>query len=103
MLNRFALAMILTFALPGAMSPAQARPLNSAALTAWLSAYGAAWQTRDATAAGKLFTADASYHEMPFDAPKAGRSARNSMKPNTAQTTPCPRLTMVVPSAPPWP
>ena len=75
MLNRFALAMILTFALPGAMSPAQARPLNSAALTAWLSAYGAAWQTRDAAAAGKLFTADASYHEMPFDAPKAGRAA----------------------------
>ena len=26
-------------------------------------------------AAGKLFVADASYHEMPFDAPKQGRAA----------------------------
>jgi len=75
MFNRFAISMILAFVLVGAMPQAQAKPLNAAALTAWLAAYGAAWQTRDAAAVGKLFTAEATYHEMPFDAPKAGRAA----------------------------
>jgi len=53
---------------------AQAKPLNAPALEAWLQKYGAAWEARDATAAGKLFTPDATYHEMPFDAPKQGRA-----------------------------
>ncbi|MEJ0084772.1 MAG: nuclear transport factor 2 family protein [Pseudomonadota bacterium] len=75
MFDRFAISALLAFVCLGAALPAQAKPLNSAALNVWLSAYGAAWQTRDAAAAGKLFTAEATYHEMPFDAPKAGRAA----------------------------
>src|SRR4030095_11727685 len=54
---------------------AEAKPLTTAALESWLQKYGAAWEMRDAAAAGSLFTADASYHEMPFDAPKQGRAA----------------------------
>ena len=54
---------------------AQAKALTAPALEAWLQQYGAAWVARDAAAAGKLFVADASYHEMPFDAPKQGRAA----------------------------
>jgi hypothetical protein len=75
MSNRFVIPMILAFVMASAMSPAHAKPLNSAALTAWLAAYGEAWQKRDPAAAGKLFTPAATYHEMPFDAPKAGRTA----------------------------
>ena len=52
-----------------------AQALTPAALEAWLQRYGAAWESRDPAAAGKLFLADASYHEMPFDAPKQGRAA----------------------------
>lgn len=54
---------------------AQAKGLTAPALEAWLKSYGAAWEARDAAAAGKLFTAQASYHEMPFDAPKQGNAA----------------------------
>ena len=43
-----------------------------AGFEAWLARYGAAWETRDADAAAALFTADATYHEMPFDAPISG-------------------------------
>jgi hypothetical protein len=54
---------------------AHAGSLKAPALEAWLKSYGAAWETRDAVAAGKLFTAEATYHEMPFDAPKLGNAA----------------------------
>jgi ketosteroid isomerase-like protein len=54
---------------------AQAKTLTSAALESWLQKYGAAWEARDAAIAGPLFTADASYQEMPFDAPMEGRAA----------------------------
>jgi hypothetical protein len=72
MLNRSLaiVALVLGFSLQ-----AQARPLDAAALQAWLQKYGAAWETRDPAAAGALFTADATYHEMPFDAAKQGRAA----------------------------
>jgi ketosteroid isomerase-like protein len=53
----------------------QAQALDAGTLQAWLEKYGAAWQTRDAVAAGKLFSADATYHEMPFDPAKQGRTA----------------------------
>jgi hypothetical protein len=51
-----------------------ARPLTPAALEAWLARYKEAWVERDPARAAALFTQDAAYHEMPFDAPKAGRS-----------------------------
>jgi hypothetical protein len=50
------------------------RPLTRAALEAWLERYGQAWEQRDAARAAELFTEHAPYHEMPFDAPKAGRA-----------------------------
>jgi hypothetical protein len=63
-------ALLLVFAFA-----AQAKPLDDAALATWLQKYGAAWETRDPAAAGALFTADATYHEMPFDQAKQGRAA----------------------------
>lgn len=52
--------------------PAQA--LTPAAVAAWLARYKEAWEQRDPERAAALFTDDAAYHEMPFDAPKAGRA-----------------------------
>ena len=48
--------------------------LTPAALTAWLARYEEAWEKRDPARAAALFTENAAYHEMPFDAPKAGRN-----------------------------
>ena len=50
-----------------------ARPLTPAALESWLGRYKEAWEQRDPARAAALFTENAPYHEMPFDAPKAGR------------------------------
>jgi len=50
--------------------PAQ---LTAAALEAWLARYEEAWEQRDPARAAALFTENAPYHEMPFEAPKAGR------------------------------
>jgi ketosteroid isomerase-like protein len=51
-----------------------AQPLTERALEAWLARYEQAWEQRDPAQAAALFTDDAPYHEMPFDAPKAGRA-----------------------------
>ena len=40
----------------------------------WLRAYGAAWESRDAKAASRLFAGDASYYETPFGPPARGRN-----------------------------
>ena len=48
--------------------------LTSATVEAWLSRYEQAWEQRDPDRAAALFTENAPYHEMPFDAPKAGRA-----------------------------
>jgi uncharacterized protein (TIGR02246 family) len=48
--------------------------LTPAAVEAWLAKYKEAWEQRDAERAAALFTETAAYHEMPFDAPKAGRA-----------------------------
>ncbi len=59
-----------------AQSPtAQSPGLTPAQHAAWLDRYKQAWETRDPAAAGALFSADASYHEMPFDAPMQCRAA----------------------------
>jgi hypothetical protein len=47
--------------------------LTPAAVEAWLTLYKQAWEQRDPARAEALFTENAPYHEMPFDAPKAGR------------------------------
>ncbi|HWT13734.1 MAG TPA: nuclear transport factor 2 family protein [Allosphingosinicella sp.] len=49
--------------------------LDEAAFAAWLNGYKAAWEERDPARAAALFTPDAVYHEMPFDAPIEGREA----------------------------
>ena len=41
----------------------------------WLERYRRAWIERDADAASRLFTEDASYREQPFEAPFVGRAA----------------------------
>jgi hypothetical protein len=40
----------------------------------WLARYEQAWEQRAPDLAAELFTENAAYHEMPFDAPKAGRA-----------------------------
>lgn len=49
--------------------------LDETTFGAWLDAYKAAWESRDPKAAAGLFTGDAIYHEMPFDAPIVGTEA----------------------------
>ena len=49
--------------------------LDEVAFAAWLDSYKAAWEARDPEQAAALFTPDATYHEMPFDAPIVGREA----------------------------
>jgi len=75
MLNRIARSLLVAGFLAALATSADAKPLTSTALEAWLARYGAAWETRDAAAAGVLFTDNALYHEMPFDEPKKGRAA----------------------------
>ena len=41
----------------------------------WLARYRRAWIERDADAASRLFTEDATYREQPFQAPFVGRAA----------------------------
>jgi hypothetical protein len=74
MTNRISRLLLIAAIMAGCAGAAAAKPLTNAALDAWLDSYGAAWETRDAAAAGRLFTADASYLEMPFDAPRKGRA-----------------------------
>ena len=67
-----AIAAAALLALPA--SWASAEPLTAAAVEKWLAGYERAWESRDAARAAELFTPNASYHEMPFDAPKAGQA-----------------------------
>lgn len=45
---------------------------DTSTLETWLSAYGRAWEERDADAAAALFTSDARYFETPYAEPFAG-------------------------------
>jgi hypothetical protein len=51
-----------------------AQELTTSSLETWLKRYKQAWEQRDPAQAAALFTENAPYHEMPFDAPKAGRA-----------------------------
>jgi len=46
--------------------------MTTADLALWLERYGKAWVDRDPDAALGLFSADARYHETPFDPPALG-------------------------------
>ncbi|MCM3879873.1 MAG: nuclear transport factor 2 family protein [Vicinamibacterales bacterium] len=54
---------------------AQAKYPTTETVDSWLARYGAAWEARDPSAAGALFTVTAKYAETPFDPPKQGRAA----------------------------
>ncbi len=62
-------------ALAGNSYAAEPQELTVEKLQTWLGDYGKAWETKSAKKAGKLFTADATYRETPYDAPFAGRKA----------------------------
>ena len=72
---RYLRTMLLAVAMAAMTVSAQAKPLKAPALEAWLKGYGSAWLARDAAAAGRLFTADAVYHENAFEEPMRGRAA----------------------------
>jgi len=55
-------------------APSAYAQVTTAKVDAWLSGYRAAWEERDAERAAQLFAETATYHEMPFDAPKKGRA-----------------------------
>jgi hypothetical protein len=64
----------LTLALLLSGGSVSAQELSTASLESWLARYEQAWEQRDPAQAAALFTENAPYHEMPFDAPKAGRT-----------------------------
>lgn len=47
--------------------------LTMSSLSAWLDAYGSAWETRDADAAANIFSADATYRVTPYEEPHVGK------------------------------
>lgn len=49
--------------------------IDNAGFADWLDRYKAAWEGRDAAAAGALFAEDATYRETPYDEPFSGRAA----------------------------
>jgi ketosteroid isomerase-like protein len=64
----------MTLALLLSGGSVSAQELTTASLEAWLARYEQAWEQRDPAQAAALFTENAPYHELPFDAPKAGRA-----------------------------
>jgi hypothetical protein len=48
-------------------------PVTAESVTRWVEAYLRAWQTNDRDDIAALFTADAEYHESPFDTEWIGR------------------------------
>jgi len=75
MKNRIVRSFLLAGILSLAAVAAQAKYPSTETVDSWLARYGAAWEKRDAAAAGALFTKTARYSEMPFDVPKQGRAA----------------------------
>ncbi len=49
--------------------------MEQTAFEQWVNRYGQAWEARDAAAAARLFTEDATYQWTPFDKPLRGREA----------------------------
>src|SRR5215218_8189836 len=64
--------LLLAFVL-GPANGTLAAATSATKVKAWLDGYEVAWESRDADRAAALFSTDATYHEMPFDAPLAGR------------------------------
>ncbi len=64
----------VTLALVVSGGSVSAQELSAASLESWLARYEQAWEQRDPVQAAALFTENAPYYEMPFDAAKAGRT-----------------------------
>jgi ketosteroid isomerase-like protein len=47
--------------------------LTMSQLSSWLDAYGQAWESRDADAAAKIFSVDATYQVTPYEEPHRGQ------------------------------
>lgn len=56
----------------GSASAGQTGELTMAGLTAWLDAYGNAWESRDAEKAAMLFAEESSYQVTPYEEPHTG-------------------------------
>lgn len=73
---RYALLSVIfsVLVLYGRSIPADDFTLTMTELSNWLDAYGEAWESRDADAAVRIFSEDASYRVTPYEEPHAGRS-----------------------------
>ncbi|MEE4302888.1 MAG: nuclear transport factor 2 family protein [Wenzhouxiangella sp.] len=49
--------------------------MNAESFEKWLQGYGECWETGNAHAITRFFSADARYYETPFDEPMVGRDA----------------------------
>ena len=67
----FAILVSIVFGTGSAM--ADEHELTMSGLSNWLDAYGAAWETRDADAAAKIFSEDATYQVTPYEEPHVGQ------------------------------
>jgi ketosteroid isomerase-like protein len=76
MTNRNALILVPLMALAG-LAGACSQPddgITTEDLEGWLSAYGAAWESKDAAAVATIFTETALYQETPYADPFQGRA-----------------------------
>jgi ketosteroid isomerase-like protein len=71
---RFLRLLVSCVVVASPFAAADAQALDRAALESWLERYGAAWEARDAGAAGDIFAEDALYQETPFEEPHKGRA-----------------------------
>jgi steroid Delta-isomerase len=74
-MKRLLAPLLIAASLMAVAFSAQAKGLDTPALEAWLQKYGAAWEGKDPAAAGKIFTADATYHENVYEPVMQGRAA----------------------------
>jgi ketosteroid isomerase-like protein len=66
-------AFLVLFILGTGNAMADQHELTMSGLSNWLDAYGNAWETRDADAAARIFSADATYQVTPYEEPHRGQ------------------------------
>lgn len=72
----FVIAFVAIFlAAAGSGYASEEQGLTVEKLQSWLNDYGKAWESKKADKAVKLFSADATYQESPYDAPFVGKQA----------------------------
>jgi len=68
-----ALTFLVVVLLGSGTARADASALTMAELSAWLDAYGEAWESRDADKAANLFAADSTYQVTPYEETHKGQ------------------------------